>query len=57
MEIRGLDRKKRRSSTNAAILGERVLSNWRPVISGLFLTVCRNGSRVKMKIRGDRGHP
>lgn len=57
MEIRGLDKKKRRSSANAAIFGERVLSNWRPEMSGLFCTVRRNGSRVKIKIRGDRGHP
>lgn len=57
IDTRGLVMKNKRSAANAAIFGESVVSRRRPVMLELSLTKRRKGLRVRINIRGDRGHP
>lgn len=56
-EIKGLDKKNSKSAAYNAILGENAASRCGLEISGLFLTVLKKGSSVRMNISGERGQP
>lgn len=55
-EIRGDVKERIMSSANAVTLNSLSFT-FTPCMSGWFLSLLRKGSRVRMYIRGERGHP